>query len=439
MLHILSCVLNVVVKCLLLPQSLSKFNLPVTLPNGRGMVMATGPMVVSNPMLPSTVPLVNRGNRGSREPSIPPVEVPTILNSQVPGSEPDLYDPDQPLWNKERPEASARIRKLTSFHKDHLDEERESEEINNNSEVREINGRGASNGGSHGTDAGATVWDRIGPVTSAASMEGKLEEQRGQGRGVPWQSGRWGDHEIDSAPANVHANPGRGRGAAGWAEAGTPFSRPKESINVGPRAPGRNAERAQRTLYVSCIPPASNRAEVLLLHFEKFGHVVDVRIPPHSDRAFVQFGTREEAELALASPDAVMGNRFIRLSWANRDSILSDNVASTSFTSHMPPPGSEPAPVHTQLGKGRGKLGVVGLNGMVTSMSGATIAEGGSKATTLNGSASSLSVSGATAVKKQEELEAMREKIRQKQEALDQKRDDFRRKLDKLAGQVCYL
>jgi hypothetical protein len=69
-------------------------------------------------------------------------------------------------------------------------------------------------------------------------------------------------------------------------------------------------------------------------------------------------------------------------------------------------------------------------------MSGASITEGTNKATTSNDSASSLPTPVPVASKKQEELELMREKIRQKQEALAQKRDDFRRKLDKLANQV---
>lgn len=420
-------------------QSLSKFNLPVNLPNGRGMVVAPGQMTASNAMLPTVAPSSSRGNRGSREPSIPPLEVPITLNGQVSGAEPDLYDPDQPLWNKDRPEATGRIRKLSSFQMEHPEIEKEKLELKKNPDARGIDGgsRGTNNSGLHGVDAGSTVWDRIGPVdVSAASLEVKLEEQRGQGRGVSWQQGRWGDREPDNGATIMSTNPGRGRGAAGWAEVGPPFNRPKEGTNSGLRASGRSVERAQCTLYVSCIPPNSNRAEVLLMHFEKFGRVVDVRIPPHSDRAFVQFSTREEAESALASPDAVMGNRFIRLSWANRDSIASDNGASTSFTGQSPTTGSEPTGGRAaQLIKGRGKLGITGLNGVVASMSGASITEGTNKATTSNDSASSLPTPVPVASKKQEELELMREKIRQKQEALAQKRDDFRRKLDKLANQ----
>ncbi|XP_024369007.1 zinc finger CCCH domain-containing protein 27 isoform X2 [Physcomitrium patens] len=425
-------------------QSLSKFNLPVNLPYGRGMAVAAGQMTASNAMLPAPAPASSRGSRGNREPSISPLEASITVNGQVPGAEadlydPDLYDPDQPLWNKDRPEATGRIRKLSAFQAEHSEVGKEKTELKKNTEGRGTDGgcRGANSSGLHSGDAGSTVWDRIGPVdVSAASGEVKVEDHLSQGRGVSWQPGRWGHCESDSGATNLNTNPGRERGAAGWAEVGLPLNRSKEGTNLGPRAPGRSVERAQRTLYVNCIPPNSNRREVLLTHFEKFGRVVDVRIPPHSHRAFVQFATREEAESALASPDAVLGNRFIRLSWANRDSITSDNGASTSFIGQPPTTGSEPAGGHTaQLVKGREKLSLTGLNGVVAGLSGASTAEGSNKATTPNGSTSSLPSPVAVASKKQEELELMREKIRQKQEALAQKRDDFRRKLNKLASQ----
>jgi RNA-binding protein 26 len=175
----------------------------------------------------------------------------------------------------------------------------------------------------------------------------------------------------------------------------------------------------------------------LLSHFEKFGQVVDVRIPPHSDRAFVQFASREAAESALASPDAVLGNRFIRLSWANRDSILSNNVGSSPATGHLLSTGSEPAAVHSIHNlKGMDKLGLAQLNGSSGYVPETPAKERVGQVATSNGSQSSVAASGGIAQKKQEELELMREKIRQKQEALAKKRDEFRRKLERLSNQV---
>lgn len=418
-------------------QSLSKFNLPVNFSNGRGMVLALGqmantnlPMAVSNTNLPSFTTLSSRGSRGSGEPSISSSKVPIVPNDQV-SAEPDLYDPDQPLWNEERPEATGRISKLSAFQVDNSQVEKEKVDLR----AVDVNSRDIIYSGLHAADAGSTVWDRIGPVdVSAARVEGTLEEQRAQGRGILWQSERWGEREREDGATTE--NPGRGRGAAGWAEVGPPFNRPKDGTNLGFRVLARSVERAQCTLYVSCIPPSSNRPEVLLMHFEKFGRVVDVRIPPHSDRAFVQFATREEAELALASPDAVMRNRFIRLSWANRDSVTSDTCASTSFTGQLPTTGIERTGGHAaRLVNSRGKPSFFGLNGVVASMSGASMTEGSRKATISADSASSLATSVIMTSKKQEELELMRENIRLKQEALARKRDDFRRKLDRLASQ----
>lgn len=395
------------------------------------MANANLPVAVSNTNLPTVTTLSSRGSRGSREPSISSSKVPIVPNDQV-SAEPDLYDPDQPLWNEERPEATGKIRKLSAFQMENFQVEKEKVNLR----AVDVNSRDIAYSGLHAVDAGSTVWDRIGPVdVNAASKEGTLEEQRAQGRGIPWQSERWGEREHEDGATSE--NPGRGRGAAGWAEVGPPFNRPKAGTNLGFRVLARSVERAQCTLYVSCIPPSSNRAEVLLMHFEKFGRVVDVRIPPHSDRAFVQFATREEAELALASPDAVMRNRFIRLSWANRDSVTSDTCASTSFTGQLPTTGIERTGGHAaRLVNGRRKPSFFGLNGVVASMSGAPMTEGSSKATISADSASSLATSVIMTANKQEELELMRENIRQKQEALARKRADFRRKLDRLANQV---
>jgi RNA-binding protein 26 len=421
-------------------QSLSKFNLPVTLPNGRGMSMGSGPLTVSSAlMLPSTQATGSRGAPASREPGVPPIgEVP------VPANEADLYDPDQPLWNKDRIEASGMITKLPSFRKRPQEQGQEGDAGSKDKTDRasEAVSRGATDGGIHGIDVGSTVWDRIGPVDRGA--EGRLhekdtiEDQQVQSRGHGLWPGKW---ERKEETLHVHTVTGHGQGSSAQGEVGLAVQRAKDGSSIGSQstvARGSGSERAQQTLYVSCIPPTSNKAEVLLLHFEKFGQVVDVRIPPHSDRAFVQFASREAAESALASPDAVMGNRFIRLSWANRDSISNGNVGPVPITAHLIPLRSEPTAAHSvHTSKGRGKHGLVMLNGTGASYVPETLAiEGVGQVATSRGSISSVAATGGIVQKKQEELEMMREKIRQKQEALAKKRDDFRRKLDRLANQV---
>ena len=69
----------------------------------------------------------------------------------------------------------------------------------------------------------------------------------------------------------------------------------------------------------------------------------------------MQFSKREEAEAALKAPDAVMGNRFIKLWWANRDSIRKDSTTSGNGVI-VTPRGQAPAfvpshPVVTDRGK----------------------------------------------------------------------------------------
>jgi len=73
-------------------------------------------------------------------------------------------------------------------------------------------------------------------------------------------------------------------------------------------------------VFVSGIPQDSQGVQGgLIQHFSKFGAVVDIKVNLDKGRAFVQFNSREHAEAALAAADAVLGNRFIRLHWANFD------------------------------------------------------------------------------------------------------------------------
>ncbi|EEC77196.1 hypothetical protein OsI_15701 [Oryza sativa Indica Group] len=115
------------------------------------------------------------------------------------------------------------------------------------------------------------------------------------------------------APSTVHVNPASAKDSNGQ-------SNSRIFGDVG-RQSNRASHKASRTLYVNGIPLESNRWEALLSHFQKFGQVIDIYIPSNSEKAFVQFSKREEAEAALKAPDAVMGNRFIKLWWANRDRI----------------------------------------------------------------------------------------------------------------------
>lgn len=435
-------------------------------------------------MLPQGLGLVNRPNHGSRETSLPAMgEDTALLNGVIPGNggaEPDSYDPDQPLWNKDRSEASAGLRTLSSFQKRSQDPEWEGDLVanleNREGSVGTEAGTGRlvrlganTNGGAQISDGGPSVWDRIGPVIPVGNrLDGavrviaavdllhgaKQPRKDGADEAVPrlrapWQ-GKWNrevEPEDESAPRGSSSTLtvlGRGRGA-GPGDAGL-GQRSGEGTSYGSRGTGGRGissgfgttERAQRTLYVSFIPPNSNRTEQLLAHFQKFGEVLDIRIPAHSDRAFVQFSRREDAESALTAPDAVMGNRFIRLSWANRDSIQDPAENST------PKPGGRlvrPLAVSSpgsamHSAKPSEKAATNGAGFAAVDLAVPIDAPG--KPLAGNG-LSPTTPSAGVAVKKQEELARMKDELRKKQEALAQKRIDFRRKLDELAKASRFL
>jgi hypothetical protein len=72
------------------------------------------------------------------------------------------------------------------------------------------------------------------------------------------------------------------------------------------------------TLMITNIPAELNNIEKLNSHFKNFGTVINIQVRPAQERAFIQFSTQQEAEKALTSPEAVLGNRFIRVFWSNK-------------------------------------------------------------------------------------------------------------------------
>lgn len=209
----------------------------------------------------------------------------------------------------------------------------------------------------------------------------------------------------------------------------------EDSTGMGNTGAGRH--RASRTLYICGVPQKDNQHEALFSHFKKFGRVIDIYIPSNSEKAFVQFSKREEAEAALIAPDAVMGNRFIKVLWANRDRF-SDEAGPMGY--HPKPlPHMTQAPISdkrkggnllslTELGE-KGRIGsssaeAVGTNPKVTPVNGPKVG------------AQKPEVELEPAVQKKQEL---LEELRKKQEILARKRDDFRRQLQMLEKQVLNL
>ncbi|KAH7294351.1 hypothetical protein KP509_28G067800 [Ceratopteris richardii] len=183
---------------------------------------------------------------------------------------------------------------------------------------------------------------------------------------------------------------------------------------------GSEGERASRTLYVGFLPKVKNKKNLLKIHFQKFGEIVDIRVPSQGDTAFVQFSRQEEAEAALQSPEAVMGNRFIRVSWAKRDSVPF-SAAGYGF--------AVPAAGHKRKVDPEDSEGILCENMSVKF----------NRATCKSPESKHKSVSVKTAIpschKKQQELELMVEELRKKQDELAQKREDFRRQLERYSKQ----
>ncbi|XVF58013.1 hypothetical protein PTKIN_Ptkin07bG0028300 [Pterospermum kingtungense] len=406
-------------------QSLSQFNLPVTVPNVQLLGTPAGPGPLPSGVPPSTTLMNSKGiHSKSSKPGMTGDAL--AFNGAYTGSATasgaDLYDPDQPLWNNNGPEALAA---LSGPHSPKIDE---TEPLLNDDVSDRHHGRlhdSADNElpikstGSQGTNL--SVWGRIGSSRSRIDTKEKNDltpsdcldnEAKGEQEAFPSSQGtarqvKWIGSEDDGSKVMDSL-----------------FK--SQTDGMCSRKP---TQKALRTLFVSGIPRKSNKREALLSHFCKFGEVMDIHIPLNSERAFVQFSRREEAEAALKSPDAVMGNRFIKLWWANRDSIPDDGVKSGSGVP-VTPHGRTASVISSESVAIRGKDNIQPLSQKNNVVHGADVPSLNSpKAVSTNGPKVPLPL------QKKLTLEQMKEELRKKQEMLEQKRNEFRRQLDKLEKQ----
>ncbi|KAL5572769.1 hypothetical protein UlMin_022366 [Ulmus minor] len=385
-------------------QSLSQFNLPVSLPN----VPGPGPASVSSSSMNSKG-LHSKTSKGIADDGLG-------LNGPYSGSGADLYDPDQPLWNNSGPETSNAMLDLHSPETEAL--------LNGDPSDNELANR------STGNAVSTSVWGRIGSSKSRLDVKEKVDPS------VISSDYLQNDSKDDRAPLAGIPNPLR-QGKRSIAEDTAP--KPPKPLDSSAKRQFDNlrnnrkpAQKALRTLFVNGIPLNSNKREYLLSHFQKFGEVIDIHIPVNSERAFIQFSKREEAEAALKAPDAVMGNRFIKLWWANRDSI-SDDGSSNNTSAFATPHGvaSNSVPPHSSL-----------ASGSKDNLQAAAPKSGGLHTYDSSQLASETPrpVNGSKAPppsqKKIESLEQLKEELRKKQEMLEQKRNEFKRKLSKLENKT---
>lgn len=80
------------------------------------------------------------------------------------------------------------------------------------------------------------------------------------------------------------------------------------------------------TLEVRRLPAHLNTIASLNDYFSKFGTIVNLQIKYENDpeAAVVQFASHAEAASAHRCPEAVLGNRFIKLFWHNKDQEKQD-------------------------------------------------------------------------------------------------------------------
>lgn len=421
-------------------QSLSQFNLPVSLPSAHLLGTPAGPGPLPSVNVPPSSLMNSKGFQSkSGKPEVAEDEL--GLNGAFPGSAvgggAELYDPDQPLWNNDCPETPSA---LLALHSPKIDETECLLDANSSDRYHARLCDGSDNGRpvkNTGTTVGSqstnvSVWGRIGGakdrleakekidsvISSSDYLENEGKEDQEALTSVQGTS-RQGKRIIveDIGPKNVDLS-----------------SRTQGDAMRNIRKP---SQKALRTLFVNGIPQKNNRKEALLSHFRKFGEVIDIYIPLNSERAFVQFSKREEAEAALQAPDAVMGNRFIKLWWANRDSVPDDSISGGNGASVIPH-GVTAASVPTHpsaVNRAKDNLQSAAPKvNAVHAIDAPSPTSDHSKPIVTNGPKAPPPLQ-----KKLESLELMKEELRKKQEMLDQKRNDFRRQLDKLEKQATGL
>ncbi|GAB4846716.1 hypothetical protein Ancab_025722 [Ancistrocladus abbreviatus] len=394
-------------------QSLSQFNLPVSLPSAHLLGTPAGTGLV--PSVTASNTLINSKVSHSRinrlEVDDDRFSLAGALSGPVDGSGADVYDPDQPLWNKDCSETSTA---LLALHPPIIDESESLMDAEPSDRLVRSDGAAVA---LHGTSS--SVWGRIGTPKNRLALSEKSDSRTNSS---DYPASRMKENQMASSSVKGAHQPNAaefGPKAVG--------SSSKQQNDAG-RTARKPSQKAQRTLFVNCVPLKDNKKEALLAHFSKFGEVIDIYIPSNTERAFVQFSRREEAEAALKAPDAVMGNRFIKMWWANRDSIPDDGSSSCNNAPITPLDVSAPLVPHPTTGKGNDNLQLTVPK--VSASDSPVSASNDSKAVVVSGPKAPPPLQ-----KKLQNLELL-EEIRRKQELLEQKRNEFRRKLDKLEKQT---
>lgn len=382
-------------------QSLSQFNLP-------GSVSSThhsSQITVSGTLNPNVngKPLPNKNSK-----------VGLIDDSSIPAMESDVYDPDQPLWNNIHSEPSKGLLNLPP--------KVDGMESLWDAAPSHVHGfKFSDRVDSEDPPPASNLTDNNSHVkVSSAKLKIPRRNENIQTSTYSFDNGTNGTRDRTITNTNVGINH-RKQISVGDVDGKAVDSSSTQIFHKDTRGNTIKAsQKAFRTLFVIGIPQINNKRTALLSHFGKFGNVIHIHIPQVGDKAFVQFSKREEAEAALQAPDAVMGNRFIKLFWANRDNIVDDKEGNKMCTS----------------------VGLLPRADCAVSSKLSNTARQEPISSDVQRKVSSVSTLKPVPTQKKRKLELLKEELRKKQEMLAQKRNDFRNQLNKLEKQVrifiCY-
>ncbi|RAL46893.1 hypothetical protein DM860_005172 [Cuscuta australis] len=377
-------------------QSLSKLNLPVSVPSahmmrtvGQGAISATCPSgsFVNCRALHIKPEIMDEGLELSGEP----------LGCSLPGGS-DGYDPDQPLWRSDDPETSPAVLAANGLSVDDVG-------LTDHFSVG-LSDQGRNNCSKNKEQAVENI-DSKNKAEALENIFSKNKVEAVQNIDSITEASRILNGETENTGRQIT----------------DPFSKSQSNVECNMR---KCVQKALYTLFVTGIPQKDNTTEALFAHFRKFGEIINIYIPKRKGRAFVQFSSREEAERALKAPDAVMGNRFIMLQWAKRDCIP-EHILSNGYKAQRQENGVIPdsAPSYVYKGKDSVQSAVPRSFLAVPSVS-------DHKKSIVSNEAKDPPLSR----KKLENLELLKEELRKKQEMLDLKRNEFRRQLDTFEKQA---
>jgi RNA-binding protein 26 len=88
-----------------------------------------------------------------------------------------------------------------------------------------------------------------------------------------------------------------------------------KSVNTFPLSRVRVDTSLSTVICLLGVPHKDNSISKLDEHFNKFGTIVNIEVIQNEKKAKIKFSSHREAHNALKSPEAVFGNRFIKVLW----------------------------------------------------------------------------------------------------------------------------